>query len=77
MQFVFAQEKTITGVVSDGNGTLPGANVLIKGSKSGVQTDFDGKYSLKAKTGDVLVFSFVGMLPTTRVVGSATSINQC
>jgi TonB-linked SusC/RagA family outer membrane protein len=75
MQFVFAQEKTITGVVSDGNGTLPGANVLIKGSKSGVQTDFDGKYSLKAKTGDVLVFSFVGMLPTTRVVGSATSIN--
>jgi TonB-linked SusC/RagA family outer membrane protein len=75
MQFMFAQEKTITGVVSDGNGTLPGANVLIKGTKSGVQTDLNGKYSIKANTGDVLVFSFVGMSQTTRVVGSNTTVS--
>lgn len=75
MQLMFAQEKTISGVVSDGSGTLPGANVLIKGSKSGVQTDFDGKYSLKAKAGDVLVFSFVGMAEKALTVGASSTIN--
>ena len=58
MQFSFAQEKTVSGVVSDATGPIPGANVIIKGTSNGVQTDFDGKYSIKAKTGDVLVFSF-------------------
>lgn len=76
MQFMFAQEKTITGVVSDGNGTLPGANVLIKGTKAGVQTDFDGKYSIKAKTGDVLVFSFVGMNDSSAIVGASNTVNM-
>ena len=36
MQFSFAQEKTVTGVVSDDNGTLPGANVVVKGTTKGV-----------------------------------------
>ena len=76
MQFMFAQEKTITGVVSDVNGTLPGANVLIKGTKAGVQTDFDGKYSIKAKTGDVLVFSFVGMNDSSAIVGASNTVNM-
>ena len=38
----FAQEKTITGVVSDNLGPLPGANVNVKGTNRGTQTDFDG-----------------------------------
>ena len=70
MQFSFAQEKTVTGVVSDGSGPLPGANVVVQGSKTGTQTDVDGKYSIKAKAGDVLVFSFVGMTETTAKVGA-------
>ena len=75
MQFAFAQEKTITGVVSDASGPIPGVNVLIKGTKSGVQTNFDGTYSIKAKPGDVLLFSFVGMNDKILTVGAASTVN--
>ena len=75
MQFAFAQERTITGTVSDGAGPVPGVNVQVKGTKVGVQTGFDGKYSIKAKTGDVLVYSFVGMNEITRTVGATSSVN--
>ncbi|REH54652.1 TonB-linked SusC/RagA family outer membrane protein [Tenacibaculum gallaicum] len=70
-----AQEKKITGVVSDSAGPLPGVNVILKGTTMGTETDFDGKYSLKAKTGDVLVFSFVGMQVTERTVGAGSELN--
>lgn len=75
MQFSFAQEKTVSGVVSDASGPIPGVNVLIKGSQSGVQTNFDGAYSIKAKTGDVLVFSFIGMNDASVTVGSSNTLN--
>ena len=75
MQFSFAQEKTVTGVVSDDKGTLPGANVVVKGTTRGVQTDMDGKYAIKVKQGETLVFSFIGMEDQTRVVGASTVIN--
>jgi TonB-linked SusC/RagA family outer membrane protein len=75
MQFSFAQEKTVTGTVSDQSGPLPGANVVVQGSKTGTQTDVDGKYSIKAKAGAVLVFSFVGMNETTVKVGASNTIN--
>jgi TonB-linked SusC/RagA family outer membrane protein len=75
MQFAFAQERTVTGVVTDASGPVPGVNVLIKGTKSGVQTDFDGKYSIKAKSGDILVFSFVGMTEATKTVGTSNTID--
>jgi TonB-linked SusC/RagA family outer membrane protein len=75
MQLSFAQEKTVTGVVSDSSGPLPGANVVVQGSKTGTQTDVDGKYSIKAKAGDVLVFSFVGMTETTAKVGASNTVN--
>ncbi|WP_372746250.1 SusC/RagA family TonB-linked outer membrane protein, partial [Lutibacter sp.] len=75
VQITFAQEKTISGTVSDESGPLPGVNVIIKGTKNGTQTDFDGKYSIKAKTGDVIVFSFVGMTTTEKTVGTASTIN--
>jgi hypothetical protein len=47
MQFSFAQEKVIKGVVSDSSGPIPGVNVVVKGTKVGIQTDFDGKFSIK------------------------------
>jgi Ca-activated chloride channel family protein len=55
-------EKTIKGVVSSKSDglPLPGVNVVIKGTNNGVQTDFDGKFTLKAKLGDRLVFSYIG-----------------
>ncbi|WP_264523000.1 SusC/RagA family TonB-linked outer membrane protein [Flavobacterium sp. N502536] len=75
MQFSFAQERTVTGKVSDKTGVIPGVNVLVKGSKVSTQTDFDGSYSIKAKTGDVLVFSYVGMNNKQATVGSSNSVN--
>lgn len=58
---VFGQGRTITGTVSDTDGSaLIGATIIIKGTTTGTVTDVNGKYSLTASTGDVLVFSFVG-----------------
>lgn len=56
----FGQERTISGIVSDGHEAFPFVNILIKGTAKGTQTDFDGKFSIKAKKGDKLVFSYVG-----------------
>lgn len=75
LQLSFAQEKTVTGVVSDATGPIPGANVVIKGTSRGVQTDMDGRYSISAKQGDVLVFSFVGMEDYQATVGASNTIN--
>ncbi len=75
VQISFAQEKTISGTVSDESGPLPGVTVLKKGTTQGTETDFDGKFSIKAKSGDVLVFSFVGMTTVEKTVGAANSIN--
>ncbi|GAA6766116.1 TonB-dependent receptor [Flavobacterium sp. CGRL1] len=74
-QFSFAQERTISGVVTDGGGAVPGVNVIVKGTKNGTQTDFDGKYSVKAKTGDVLIFSYMGMQDFTATVGTSSVVN--
>lgn len=75
VQFSFAQEKTITGVVSENGMPLPGATVVVKGTSKGVPTDFDGKYSIKAKTGDVLEFSYVGMKTKSATVGASSTLN--
>lgn len=76
LQICFAQERTISGIVTDNAGLpIPGANVQIKGSKNGTQTNFDGKYSLKASTGDLITFSFVGMTDSTIKVTAANVFN--
>jgi TonB-linked SusC/RagA family outer membrane protein len=75
MQFSFAQEKTVTGVVTDKIGPLPGANVVVKGTTNGVQTDFDGKYSIKTKKGDVILVSFTGYNPKSITVGDSNTYN--
>ncbi|MCL6461113.1 MAG: carboxypeptidase-like regulatory domain-containing protein, partial [Flavobacterium micromati] len=61
-QITFAQERTVSGTVSDNAGLpLPGVSVLIKGTQSGAQTDFDGKFSIKASPNQILLFSYIGM----------------
>lgn len=72
---LMAQEKTVTGTVSDNSGGLPGVSILIKGTTSGTETDFDGKYSIKAKTGDVLSFSFIGKKTVEKTIGSSNVLN--
>lgn len=69
------QKNVIKGVVSDGTLPLPGASIIIKGTQTGTQTDFDGNYSIEANTGDVLVFSYVGMTTQEIQVGSSHVIN--
>ncbi|WP_282017422.1 SusC/RagA family TonB-linked outer membrane protein [Salegentibacter mishustinae] len=72
----FAQQKTISGNVSDQDGLpLPGVNVLLKGTSTGTQTDFDGNYSIQAAQGDVLVFSFIGLETKEYTVGAVNTIN--
>jgi len=77
VQMSFAQSKVITGVINEaGTGEpIPGVNVTVKGTQIGAATDFDGKYTIKAKEGDVLVFSYVGFQTFEKKVGSANSMN--
>lgn len=74
----FGQEKTITGtVVSAGDGLpLLGATIVVKGTSTGATTDFDGNYTIKSNTGDILVFSFVGYTTSEVTVANETVINM-
>ena len=74
VQVSFAQ-TTVSGTVSEENGPLPGASVLIKGTQTGAQTDFDGNYTIQASPNDVLVFSYVGYTNQEVTVGNQTTIN--
>lgn len=65
----------VSGVVSDSQYPLPGVNVIVKNSHSGVQTDFDGRYELNAEEGDVLAYSFLGMKTIEVTVGESNVIN--
>ncbi|MFI1743269.1 SusC/RagA family TonB-linked outer membrane protein [Thalassobellus sediminis] len=58
------QNITVKGNVSsqDDNLTLPGVNVIVKGTTRGATTDFDGNFSINASIGDVLVFSYIGYI---------------
>ncbi|MDY8134158.1 TonB-dependent receptor [Aquimarina sp. 2201CG5-10] len=74
--FINAQEKNITGQVFDPSGIpLPGTNILVKNTDNGVQTDFDGKYSVLANTGDTLIFSYIGFITKEVIVGTSDVIN--
>ncbi|MBU2938749.1 von Willebrand factor type A domain-containing protein [Lacinutrix sp. C3R15] len=73
---IHAQEKTITGIVSDVNGLpLPTATVLVQGTTNGTSTDFEGKYTIKANIGDILVYTYVGYVPTEKTVGASNTIH--
>ncbi len=54
---------------------LPGTTVLVKGTSTGVSTDYEGSYSINASAGDVLVFSFVGFKDLEIMVGDSNTIN--
>ncbi|UGS23092.1 SusC/RagA family TonB-linked outer membrane protein [Flavobacterium channae] len=75
MQFSFAQEKTVTGVVSDELGPIAGANVVVEGTTRGTTTDFDGNYTIKAKQGEVLVISYTGKKTAKVTIAAASSYN--
>lgn len=73
---LFAQTKSITGLVTDeSNEPLIGVSVVVQGTLSGTITNFDGEYSIQAKPGDNLVFSYVGMESITVKVEQQSIIN--
>ena len=66
----------VNGVVKDALGMpIPGVNVIEKGTKNGIQTDLDGKFSIKVNSAtSELVFSFIGYETTTKVVGQSKTM---
>ncbi len=77
VQLSFAQQKTITGTVTDDTGLpLPGANIIIKGTSTGTQSDFDGLYSISASVGQTLQFTYVGFESKEVKVGTANQISM-
>ncbi|MFT6049932.1 SusC/RagA family TonB-linked outer membrane protein [Patiriisocius sp. Uisw_047] len=69
-----AQEKTVTGLVQDSGGLpLPGVNILVKGTSTGTQSDFDGNYTIKSAVGQTLIFSYIGFLSQEFAVTAATN----
>ena len=75
VQFTFAQEKTVSGTVSDESGALPGVSITIKGTTKGTETDFDGNYSIKVKSGNTLVYRYLGYKTTEKKVKGSNSLN--
>ncbi|WP_298541459.1 SusC/RagA family TonB-linked outer membrane protein [uncultured Aquimarina sp.] len=72
----YAPQSIVKGTVnSDDNLPLPGVNILVKNTNIGVLTDFDGEYSIEAKRGDVLIFSYVGFQTQEIVVSETNVIN--
>lgn len=70
------QKRHITGVVKDIKGeTIIGANIMIKGTGTGVSTNIDGGFSIEAATGDELIVSFIGYLTQTIKIDSQKTLN--
>ncbi|OWW23354.1 SusC/RagA family protein [Zobellia sp. OII3] len=71
-----AQDKTVSGQVTDESGLpLPGVSIVVVGTSTGTQTDFDGNYSIAVATGNVLSFSYMGQKTVERTVGASNTIN--
>ncbi|CAM1345593.1 SusC/RagA family TonB-linked outer membrane protein [Tenacibaculum amylolyticum] len=71
----YSQSVSVSGTVTDANGSLPGVSIVIDGTSKGTESDFDGKYTIAAKKGDVLVFTFLGYKEVKKTVGNSSTIN--
>lgn len=76
LQISFAQDKVVSGMVTDDLGVpLPGANIIVKNTSNGTQSDFDGNYSITVGVGETLEFSYIGFQNQEVIVGASNSIN--
>ncbi|WP_116770426.1 SusC/RagA family TonB-linked outer membrane protein [Maribacter litoralis] len=72
----FAQQKTVSGTVTDQGGLpLPGVNIVVEGTTTGTQTDFDGNYSIMASQGETLLFTYIGQKAVRQSVGAGSTVN--
>jgi len=72
---VLEQQLVVTGTVTNNGLPLPGANILVKGTTTGSQSDFNGKYTINAPKGATLVFSYIGFKTQEIVVGENLTID--
>ena len=71
----FAQGKiTVTGTVSDNIGPVPGVGIMVEKTTEGTVTDLDGRYSIQARVGDVLVFTCIGYADVRMAVTRQSSV---
>jgi len=76
LQGVMAQNNTVTGTVSDSDGSpLPGVNVVEKGTSNGTSSDFDGNYTMNVSDGATLVFSSLGFVTKEISVNGQSTVN--
>lgn len=71
----FAQERVITGKVTDANETLIGVSVSVLGTNNGTLTDVNGAFSIRAQKGQTLVFSYLGYKPKQVKIGDQQTVN--
>ena len=76
--YAWAQDRTVSGKVTDAQTgeSLPGVNVLLKGTGVGANTDLDGNYKISVPSeGGTLTFSFIGMETVQQVIGARSVID--
>ncbi|GAA3610663.1 TonB-dependent receptor [Flavivirga amylovorans] len=73
----FSQDILVSGTVvsAEDNMSVPGVNVIVKGTTRGVSTDFDGNYSINVKSGETLEFSFIGFKPQSVTIKNQATVN--
>src|SRR3982751_4283441 len=70
-----AQQSNVSGTVTDGSGKpVPSASVVVKGTSRGTTSDDNGKFSISAASGDILVISGVGFDSREMSVGSQRNL---
>ena len=73
---VMSAQTTVSGVISDENGPVAGANVVLKGTNKGAAADFDGNYTIENVPSDgVLVFTYLGYVTKEVPINNQTQIN--
>ena len=73
---LFAQDITVTGIVTDANNVpVVGANIIVLNTARGVQTDFDGNYGITVAYGETLQFSYIGFATQNITITDQTTLN--
>ncbi|WP_299321123.1 SusC/RagA family TonB-linked outer membrane protein [uncultured Maribacter sp.] len=72
----FAQQKPVSGTVTDQGGLpLPGVNIVVEGTTTGTQSDFDGNFTISASQGQTLLFTYIGQKAVRQAVGASSTVN--
>jgi TonB-linked SusC/RagA family outer membrane protein len=69
------QQSQVSGTITDGTNPLPGVTISVKGHQKTIISDFDGKYTITASPGDMLVFTYVGFVTITIPVEGHSVLN--